>query len=244
MEVVELKKIWSFVIFYILVIALCIGGTLLGNRAVTVFKENAPVERLHCVIIDPGHGGEDGGALSCTGAAESGLNLQIALVLRDLIHLLGYDTRMIRTTDTAVYTTGTTIAQKKASDLKQRVAMVNGTEGALLVSIHQNTFPDGQYSGAQVFYASTPGSETLAKMMQDAFVATVNPGSRRQCKAAKGIYLMENIRCTGILVECGFLSNPAEEAALRSPGYQKKISCTIASTLCQYLTALDPTEKG
>ena len=93
---------------------------------------------------------------------ESSFNLEISLRLNDLFHLLGYETRMIRTTDTSVYTKGDTIAQKKASDLKERVRIVKDTENALLLSIHQNIFPEGKYSGAQVFYADTPGSEALA----------------------------------------------------------------------------------
>lgn len=230
-----MKKLGVFVIFYTVVIALTLAGTMLGSRAVTAFRESRPVERLHCVVIDAGHGGEDGGAVSLTGVPESGINLEIALRLNDLMHLLGYETRMIRSTDTAVYVAGETIAQKKASDLKERVRMVNETEKAILVSIHQNIFSDGRYSGAQVFHASTQGSRELAEGMQQALVEAVNPGSRRQCKAATGIYLMENIRCTGILVECGFLSNPEEEAALRQAAYQKKLCCVIAVTLSRYL---------
>lgn len=230
-----MKKKVSFVLFYGLVIGLFLAGTMLGNRAVTIFAARQPVPRLHCIVIDAGHGGEDGGATSCTGIPESRCNLEIALKLNDLLHLLGYDTRMVRTSDTAVYTTGSTIAQKKVSDLKERVRIANSTENGLLVSIHQNTFSDSQYSGAQIFYAETDGSETLAKQLQSDFAATLNPGSNRQCKMARGVYLMENIECTGILVECGFLSNPEEEARLRSGEYQKKLCCVIACCVSRYL---------
>lgn len=230
-----MKKLWPFVAFYTLVIGLSLAGTLLGDRAVTIFVESQPVERLHSIVIDPGHGGEDGGAISCTGVLESQFNLEIAMRLNDLFHLLGYETRMIRTTDTSVYTSGTTIAQKKLSDLKARVRMVNDTENGLLVSIHQNTFSDSRYSGAQVFYAPTTDSQTLAGELQSAFVSTLNPGSNRKCKAASGIYLMEGIDCTGILVECGFLSNPEEEARLRDPFYQKKLCCVIGAVVSRYL---------
>ena len=191
---------------------LTIGGLLLaviwGSRAITVISENMPVERQHCIIIDAGHGGEDGGATSCTGKLESSFNLEISLRLNDLLHLLGYDTAMIRTSDVSIYTKGETIAQKKVSDLKERVRIANETENALLLSIHQNTYPESRYSGAQVFYADTAGSQQLAKEMQSGFAATVNQGSNRKSKKADGIYLMEHISCTGILVECGFLSNP------------------------------------
>lgn len=228
--------ILPFGAFYVFIIGLFLTGTLLGNQAVTTFSENQPIERQHCIVIDAGHGGEDGGATSCTGVLESRFNLEIALRLNDLLHLLGYDTVMIRTTDTAIYTQGTTLAQKKVSDLKERVRIANQTENALLVSIHQNIFADSQYSGAQVFYPATEGSEALAKQLQAALISTVNPDSNRKSKKAGGIYLMEHIQCTGILVECGFLSNPEEEARLRTPEYQKKLCCTIAATVSQYLS--------
>lgn len=227
----------TFAPVYALVLGLLILSAVWSSRAITVLSENAPVSRSNCIVIDAGHGGEDGGATSCTGVQESQINLQIALRLDDLLHFLGYDTEMIRTTDTSVYTQGDTIAAKKVSDLKQRVKLVNETENALLLSIHQNQFSDGRYSGAQVFYAGTPGSEQLAKSMQSAFVSTLNPGSNRQCKKSSGVYLMEHINCTGILVECGFLSNPVEEAKLRDPEYQKNLCCVIAATVSQFLAA-------
>ena len=151
------RKRWNVLLFYALVVGLFLLGTLLGNRTVAVISEMVPVERLHCIVIDPGHGGEDGGAVSCSGRNESVFNLQIGLRLNDLLHFLGYDTVMIRTTDTAVYTSGDTIAQRKVSDLKQRVRIVNRTNHAVLISIHQNTFPEGKNSGAQVFYSGTAG---------------------------------------------------------------------------------------
>lgn len=196
------------------------------------------------VIIDAGHGGEDGGAISCTGMAESGYNLQIALRLQDLFHLLGYETKMIRTTDTAVYTTGQTLSQKKISDLKERVRIVNDTENALLLSIHQNTFPQSRYSGAQVFYNANSESEELAKKMQSALVRGLDPGSKRQSKQSKGIYLMEHIRCVGVLVECGFLSNPTEEAKLRDPDHQKKLCCVIAAETAAFLKEKQTLDRG
>ena len=207
-----------------------------GNRAVTVAVESRPIERKHCIIIDAGHGGIDGGATSCTGKLESTFNLEIALRLNDLFQLLGYDTKMIRTTDTSVYTNGQSIAQQKVSDLKERVRIVNETENALLLSIHQNQFTDGKYSGAQVFYSREEGSEALAKQLQSAFVSALNPGSKRQCKRSEGIYLMEHINCTGVLIECGFLSNVQEEAKLRSPGYQQRICSIIASIVSGFLS--------
>lgn len=221
---------YGFIIFLFLFILLS------GNSVVTTMVESAPIPRQHILIIDPGHGGVDGGATSCTGKLESAFNLEISLRLRDLLHLLGHETRMIRSTDISVYTKEGTIAQKKVSDLKERVRIVNESENAILISIHQNNFSDSRYSGAQVFYGREEGSDVLAKQLQSAFVSTLNPGSRRLSKPCKGVYLMEHINCPGILIECGFLSNPPEEANLRNPVYQRKLCCVIASTVSTFLS--------
>lgn len=233
---VAMKRRRRNVLFYLLTISVVILLSHLGSKTVTVIAENTPVERNHCIIIDPGHGGEDGGATSCTGILESRYNLEISRRLNDLLQLLGYNTRMIRTTDTSIYTKGETISQKKVSDLKERVRIVNETENALLLSIHQNNFSDSKYSGAQVFYAATEGSQELAKALQTALVSTLNQGSNRKIKKSDGIYLMEHIKCTGILIECGFLSNAGEEARLRSKAYQKRLCCVIAATAGEYLS--------
>lgn len=229
-----LQKFW---LLYLITGIVCICAAFGTSEAVTTMVQNSPVERNQIIVIDAGHGGEDGGATSCTGVLESQINLQIALRLNDLCHLLGYETRMIRTTDTSVYIEGNTIAQKKASDLKQRAKFVNETEKAILISIHQNTFPVGKYSGAQVFYNGNVGSKTFAERLQTAFAQTINPGSNRKCKNADGVYLMQNVKCTAVLVECGFLTNPEEEARLRASTYQQKICCVIASALSSYLSA-------
>ena len=215
------------------VVALCLGG----DRAVSVMSLQNIRNQQSRIIIDPGHGGVDGGATSCTGKLESAYNLEISLRLRDLFHLLGYPTYMIRTTDTSVYTRGDTIAAQKMSDLKERVRIVNDSQTNILVSIHQNLFSDSRYSGAQVFYAETEGSQKLAEMLQSSFVNILNPGSKRKAKKAEGIYLMEHIENPGILVECGFLSNPEEEHKLNTPDYQKKLCCVIAAAVAEFANA-------
>ena len=229
-------KKWNYYLFCVATIAAVLLCAIWGSRVVTVISETLPFERKHCIVIDPGHGGEDGGATSCTGRMESEYNLAISRRLDDLMHLLGYRTRMTRNADVSIYTTGDTIARKKISDLKERVRIVNQSENALLVSIHQNQFSDSRYSGAQVFYAKTEGSRELGQQLQEKLVAALNPGSNRKSKLISGVYLMENIRCAGVLIECGFLSNPREEASLRDGEYQKKLCCVIASVVGRYLS--------
>lgn len=224
------KWVWG----YILILALTLMTAQWGSDAITVVAENRPVVRSGTIIIDAGHGGVDGGATSCTGVLESRFNLEISMRLNDLLNFLGHRTMMIRTEDISVYTAGQTIAQKKISDLKERVRRINETENALLLSIHQNHFPDAQYSGAQVFYADTEGSAAFAKQMQETLRKNLNPENNRLEKRCSGIYLMEHIQCPGILIECGFLSNPEEEARLRSEEYQKKLCAVIAAAVTTF----------
>lgn len=225
---IYLRRFWPL---YLITAMIFTGLCMYGSEAVTAMAESLPIERRVTFVIDPGHGGEDGGAVSCTGHKESDINLQIALRLDDLLHFLGFDTVMIRSTDQSVHTGGNSIAQRKASDLKNRVRMVGEVPNAVLISIHQNFFPESKYSGAQMFYNSHPKAKEMAQILQKAFVSTLNPGSNRKEKPVTGIYLLEHIAAPGVLVECGFLSNPGEEARLRTADYQKKIACVIASTL-------------
>lgn len=231
-----MKKGWNSFVIYILTVFTVLLVCVWSSQAVSVISKNSPIERKHCIIIDPGHGGEDGGATSCSGILESQFNLEISRRLNDLLQFLGYKTRMIRNSDISIYVKGDTIAQKKVSDLQERVRIANETDNGLLLSIHQNNFSDSRYSGAQVFYAKTEGSQALAKRLQNNFLSTLNKGSNRQCKKSAGVYLMEHIRCTGILIECGFLSNYDEEAKLRSEAYQKKLCCVIGATVGEYLS--------
>ena len=230
------KKLWlSLMPVYVLILSCFLVAGIGGSRAISVIAENAPLTGRKRVMIDPGHGGVDGGATSCSGVLESKINLEIALRVNDMLHLLGIDTVMTRTTDTSLHTQGNTIASQKVSDLKERVKMANNGENTILVSIHQNHFTDSRYSGAQVFYAPNAASMDFAGKMQESFVKTINPGSNRKSKRGEGIYLLQKVQIPAILVECGFLSNHGEEAKLRSEDYQKKVATVIAGVCSSYL---------
>ena len=206
-----------------------------GSKTATVLVEQSPIGNRSSIAIDAGHGGIDGGAVSISGIPESQINLQIAQRLNDLLHLFGYQTYMLRTTDTSLHTDGATIHAQKNSDLNHRVSMVTDSNASLLISIHQNTFSDKRYSGAQVFYHTDENSISLANQMQNNFIQTLNPNSNRKPKAAKGIYLMEHISCPAILLECGFLTNIQEESKLRNSEYQKQLCGVIAATVSSYM---------
>jgi len=209
--------------------------TFLGDKTVTVISQNSPIQREHCIIIDAGHGFPDGGTTSVTGVLECNLNLQIAKRTEVLLNLLGLRTFMLRETEESVYTSGNTIGEKKISDILNRVKMANSVDEALLISIHQNYFSDSRYSGAQVFFADSDLSKQFAGEIQGNFVKALQPDNHRLPKEAKGIYLMEHIKCTGVLVECGFLSNPEEDVLISNPEYQKKIAGVLAISAANYL---------
>lgn len=203
-------------------------GAMLLSRVGTAVAALASVDApTPVVVIDAGHGGEDGGAISVSGVRESRLNLEISLRLNDLLHLLGVQTHLIRSEDISVHTEGETIAQKKVSDIRNRVSFVEQIPEAVLVSIHQNYFPESQYRGAQVFYAASAGSDAMAALMQEYLVQYADPQNHRQCKPATDIYLMEHVTCRAILIECGFLSNPEEDLLLQQSDYQKKLAVVI-----------------
>lgn len=216
----------SFIILTVILFA------FFGNKAIPTVAEQ---QQRHTIIIDAGHGGIDGGALSCTGALESHINLAFAKRLNDLMHLFGYNTIMIRDTDISVYTEGDTIAAKKVSDIKERVRIANTTAHALYLSIHQNHYPDPKYWGSQIFYNAKEGSSDLAALLQQSIKENISTDNHRKVKKSSGVYLMDHINCKGILIECGFLSNLKEEALLRNSEYQKKLCCVIATTTAQYL---------
>jgi len=234
----EKRDHWILVGVSILVLTMYILSAFGIDKAVTTIGDISAKERQVTVIIDAGHGGEDGGATSCTGVLESKLNLEIALKLNDLMHLLGIRTVMIRTSDQSIYTEGSSLSAKKVSDLKQRVNIINSTENAVLISIHQNHYPDSRYKGAQVFYAQTEHSADLAQNMQRMLIKTLNKSSNRDVKKADNIYLMEKITRPGILIECGFLSNPEEEALIRDDAYQRKLCCVIAAVCSDYFNTV------
>ena len=184
------------------------------------------------VVVDPGHGGEDGGAVSAGGVEESQINLAVALQVNDLLRLMGRRTVLTRSEDVSTCDEGLdTIRQRKASDLKNRVALVNATPNAVLLSIHQNSLPSSPVThGAQVFWNRQEGAEELALLVQDSLNGTVNAGNEKNAKQIPPtIYLMKNITAPGVIVECGFLSNSAETALLQEPSYQLKLASAIAA---------------
>lgn len=195
-----------------------------------------PRHSQETLILDAGHGGEDGGAVSASGQPESGINLSIVLKLDQLAGLYGVHTTLTRTTDTSIADENArTLREKKRSDLYNRTALVNETPGAVLLSVHQNNHSQRSARGAQVFYHDDPSSRCWAEYTQTLLTRTLDqPSNRQAAKIPQRVYLMNHIRCRAILVECGFLSNPEEDQLLQSDRYQ---SILAAILLSGYLTA-------
>lgn len=194
------------------------------------------VRPVRPLILDAGHGGEDGGAVSPSGTVESRINLAVVLKLDDVLGLYGAPHMLLRREDISLHDPeADTLREKKVSDLKNRVAAITATEGGTLLSIHQNSYPDSRYHGTQVFYAPTEGSQDLARHIQAAIRAALQPENSRECKQIPDtVYLMNHIDCPAVLVECGFLTNPEEEAMLCEESYQKKLTAVLAAA---WLTA-------
>ena len=201
------------------------------SKTVPVFA--ALGEERVTLVIDPGHGGEDGGAVSADGAVkESGLNLSIALRVEDLMTFLGQPTVMTRREDVSIHSQeAATARQKKVSDLHNRVALVNGTEGAVLLSIHQNSLPSSTVThGAQVFWNQQEGAEELAGAIQESLNSSVNIGNEKHTKRIPPtVYLMKHVTVPAVLVECGFLTNPEETRLLQDETYQRGLAVSIAA---------------
>lgn len=198
----------------------------------------ASVKNPTTVIVDAGHGGEDGGAVGERGVLEKDINLKISKKLELIFNLYGINTYMTRRDDVSLSTdSSATLRQRKAADIKKRVEMISGTEGATLISIHQNSFPqDKRCFGAQVFFSGNNiNSEALAKCTQSALKSGINNNNNRTEKAGSSdIYILENVNCPAILVECGFLTNSDELNLLMSEVFQTKLASCIASGFFEY----------
>lgn len=188
------------------------------------------------LIIDPGHGGADGGAVSLTGAKESEINLDISLRLKALCDLTGTDSLMTRSSEQLDYPPeATSIAKMKAADQKQRAELISSTSNAVLISIHQNKYSTSQPRGPQAFYGTETNSCILADLAQERLILALYPESRRvAAPVPQGLYLFKAVNCPTLLAECGFLSNPEEAALLETEGHQIKTALALMSSFLVY----------
>lgn len=209
--------------------------TVQNAKSTTAFSPRSSGGRV--VIIDAGHGGEDGGAVSADGIPESHINLAIAKRAESLLLFLGQETLMTRTGEEAVYSDdAATLREKKVSDLKNRVAMINEQKEAVLLSIHQNSLPaHPNVHGAQVFYNTIAPGQKMAESVQLVLNEQINSGNEKAAKPIDGsVYLMKNSQAPSILMECGFMSNGNEVQLLQQTDYQLRLAACIVAGFRQY----------
>lgn len=215
----------------LLAVCLCVlvGVNWLGEPQAEPASAVVELNEKPTLILDAGHGGEDGGASTASGVKESDINLAIVLKTRTLMAFLGEEPRLTRDRDRSLHSDGAeTIRQKKVSDLKNRVAMVENTPNALLLSVHQNHFTDSRYSGTQVFFNRGDNNRQWGESAQEIFRQVLAPDNDRNAKPMPdGIYLFDHVSCPAILVECGFLSNGEEAALLCTDVYQRKVALAL-----------------
>lgn len=191
--------------------------------------------RYTSVVLDAGHGGRDGGAVSKSGIAEKDLNLAVTNVLYDVLTLCGVDTVMTRTEDSLVCDESDPAlkGKLKMTDLKNRLAIAESNPNAVLVSIHMNNFPIEKYSGLQVYYSpNNDASLDLAQTVQKNVREALQPDNDRKVKpAGSNIFLLDRISTPAVLIECGFLSNRAEAQKLTDKTYQAQLALVLADSI-------------
>jgi len=196
----------------------------------TGLNENRPT-----IIIDAGHGGFDPGAVY-DGIEEKNINLNISLKLRDLFAISGYTVIMSRESDISTESSGKTLAEKKRSDMQNRLDLMKDTPNCIFLSVHQNAYT-GKSRGSQVFYSEkAAGSVSLAEQIQTEIVNTLQPDSTRSHKpAGDNYFLLRKATTPAVLIECGFLSDKAEAALLQNEEYTLKLCCCIYNGVCSYI---------
>ena len=202
---------------------------------ISFLKVNAE-ENNKVIVIDPGHGGIDGGAKSENGVIEKDINLSISLKTKAALESKGYKVIMTRSEDVGLYTEGKKVREKKIEDLGNRVKIKKENKCDASISIHQNMFPQKNCKGAQVWSANNEPSQKLGKIIQQKFKEEVDQNNKREAKVAKKEYKILNDGYEGasVIVECGFLSNPEECELLGKEDYQNKIANTLANAIDEY----------
>lgn len=193
-------------------------------------KSYIPIKDKRIVIIDPGHGDPDGGAVGVDGVLEKDINLAISLKLRNFFQTVGYTVVMTREYDSAIYDEGSkTIRRKKVSDLRNRLEIIQKNPQAPFISIHQNIYKSPKNSGSVVLFS--PNNEScskLAQMIQNTVTEMLQPQNGRSAATSpRKLYILSHAKSPAVIVECGFLSNPEECKLLQNDTYQSKMAFAI-----------------
>ena len=194
--------------------------------------------KKYVVIIDAGHGGEDGGTIGINGVFEKNINLTLAKKLYDILNNMDIDCILTRNEDILLYDRNVDYAgRKKVLDMQARRNIVESYENSVFISIHQNSFSQSKYSGFQAYYSpNDPRSLQLVNLIEKSVKSTLQPNNKRASKMSNGnIYLLDHLSCPSVLLECGFLSNPEECELLCSDKYQNELCTSIADAVAEFL---------
>jgi N-acetylmuramoyl-L-alanine amidase len=195
------------------------------------------------IVIDPGHGGPDSGAVGGNELLEKEVALNISIMLRDYLQEAGALVIMTREKDQDLADENTRkLRHRKWEDLKERRSIINGNNADLFISIHLNSLPSSRWRGAQVFYH--PGreeGEAVSKFIQDEIKRNLQ-NTDRFAKSIEGLYLLRTAEIPGTLVEVGFLSNPSERELLKTESYQRKVAASVYQGLLRFYTNETPPE--
>lgn len=231
--IIDRKKI-------IKLMAMIFGLCVMFISSTTHYTEAVNASRLpirnKVIMIDPGHGGIDPGAVGRTGVLEDEINLKIAFKLRKLIEQFGGVGLMIREDDSGLYSEGKSrIRDMKNEDLRERHRIINESGADILISIHLNFFPQSQYYGAQCFYnKGDEEGKKLAELIQAELVDVIKNNNTRKAKSIDSVYILKNNKMPSVLIECGFLSNHEEERLLQNDNYQEKLAWAIFMGVMKY----------
>lgn len=220
-----------FLLFFSLTVMMGVFG--ISRDSFTVAADPMPL-----IVIDAGHGGEDGGTQSYDGTLEKDINLSICLKIDEVLKSEGFRTVMTRDGDYMIYDeNSSTQREKKVSDIRNRLKILEENGNCILLSIHQNYFAESKYSGTQVFYSKNhQDSIALAEEIQRAVVSELQLDNTRQIKeSGTDIYLLYHSPVPAVMVECGFMSNKAEADRLKDENYQLQMSEAIVDGLISYL---------
>ena len=182
------------------------------------------------IIIDPGHGAEDPGTSYGT-LYEKDINLSISLYLEKILGSLGAEVLLTRNGDYDL--SSPNALYRKKSDFDNRIKMINESNSDIYISIHLNYLSDSAYSGPQVFYNKE--NENLAKIIQNN-LNNYTKGTRKTKKIPQDTYMYNKLQISGVLIECGFLSNSRERNLLKTNDYQNELAKYIAKGILEYFS--------
>lgn len=225
-----IKKL-EFVMAVVMLSIIYICSVVTNGEVIGVYNQT---KDKVVVMIDAGHGGNDPGKVSLNNDFEKDINLEIALKLRDILVSQDIIVVMTRETDTGLYEEGA--KNKKTSDMKNRVELIEEKQVDIMISIHANSYVDENVCGAQVFYyKSSADGENLAKHIQKNISKVSSLNNKREAKSNGDYYLLKKSNVPAVIVECGFLSNVVELAMLKDENYQRQIAWSIHLGLMEYI---------